>query len=68
MTRQFSWAKILLGIRHLESRQYDAIFWMDVDSLFLNQKIRIEDLLSMSDALIHFTMERMIFLTVDILS
>ena len=54
-TRQFSWAKILLGIRHLESRQYDAIFWMDADSLFLNQKIRIEDLLSMSDAPIHFT-------------
>ena len=35
-TRQFSWAKILLGIELLRSSQWDAIFWMDADSWFLN--------------------------------
>lgn len=54
-TRQFSWAKLLLGINHLESKKYDAIFWMDADSLFLNQEIKIEKFLDTSDAPIHFT-------------
>ena len=40
--RQFSWAKILLGIKHLKSNRYDAIFWMDADSWFLNDTIKLE--------------------------
>jgi hypothetical protein len=35
-TRQFSWAKICLGIELLKSQQWDAIFWMDADSWFLD--------------------------------
>ena len=54
-SRQFSWAKILLGMRHLQAGSYDAIFWMDADSLFFNQEVRIEDLLDSSPAPIHFT-------------
>ena len=67
-TRQFSWAKLLLGVQHLETKQYDAIFWMDADSLFLNQTIRIEDLLRFSEVPIHLQVMKMISLMVVTLS
>lgn len=53
--RQFSWAKILLGIKYLTSGNYDAIFWMDGDSLFLNQAIKLEDLFNNKKEPIHFS-------------
>lgn len=53
--RQFSWAKILLGIQLLESKSYEAIFWMDADSWFLNPLIRLEDWLHHHPEPIQFT-------------
>lgn len=44
--RQFSWAKVLLAIQLLESGQWDALFWMDADSWFLNQAICLHDWLT----------------------
>ena len=46
LSRQFSWAKIWLGLQHLKSSDYEYIFWMDADSFFLNTTIRIEDLVA----------------------
>jgi len=34
--RQFSWEKIYLGLRLLKTNHWDAIFWMDGDSWFLD--------------------------------
>ncbi|MFS6818059.1 hypothetical protein AAF134_01395 [Synechococcus lacustris Tous-12m] len=53
--RQFSWAKVLLGIQLLESNKYEAIFWMDADSWFLNPHIRLEDWLHNHPEPIQFT-------------
>ena len=53
--RQFSWAKIFLAIQLLESNCYDAIFWMDADSLFLNSDITIESFLNYAPEPIQFT-------------
>ncbi len=55
INRQFSWAKIWLGIEYLETRKYDAIFWMDADSWFLNQDIKIESFLTLSSEPIQFS-------------
>ena len=41
-TRQFSWAKIIIGIELLKSNKWDAIFWMDADSWFLNCEISLD--------------------------
>lgn len=53
--RQFSWAKISLGIKYLSCYCYDAIFWMDADSWFLNQDICLEQFLETSSEPIQFT-------------
>lgn len=42
-SRQFSWAKILLGLELLRSNRWDAIFWMDADSWFLNNNITLHE-------------------------
>lgn len=45
ISRQFSWAKISLGLHYLVNCSYDAIFWMDADSWFLNQQVHLESFL-----------------------
>jgi len=53
--RQFSWAKLQLALIHLRSKKYDAIFWMDADSFFLNSNIKLECFLDLDQIPIHFS-------------
>jgi hypothetical protein len=40
-----NWQKVLVGIGLLREGKYDAIFWMDGDSFFMNIDTRLEKLL-----------------------
>ena len=53
--RQFSWAKIVLLQKHISAGQHDAVFWMDGDSLFLNQEITLDSFLDARPEPIQFT-------------
>ncbi len=54
-SRQFSWAKILLGIKYLKTDSYDLIFWMDADSWFLNSSISLESICDDKEEPIQFS-------------
>jgi len=53
--RQFSWAKIYLGLQYLRSGLWDLIFWMDGDSWFLNNSITLLDIIGNRPEAIHFS-------------
>lgn len=40
-----NWQKVLAGIDILKSSKYDAIFWMDGDSFFMNPDFKLESFL-----------------------